>query len=388
MTNPAQSDRVTISDGTSAELTLPKSTYRALLYSEIALEFSLQVNGLDGSNTAYKRRHPGKGYKVLAFDEGDEAFDTVFVKRVNSDTGLVEIEILDRFTNLAPGQFIPTGLDVDVPVAYVGQDTITTLGTIATGTWNGDVIGPAYGGTGVANNAAATLTRSGNHALTFTTTGTTSLTLPTSGTLANQAYVDAAVVGLLDYKGGYNASTNTPDLDTSPSGVLKGDTYTVTAAGTFFTTAVQIGDVLIAEAADAAAEGDWTIVQRNETDTLATTDTAQTFTNKRVTPRVVSTATAAAPTPNADTTDLFILTALAEDPTFGAPTGTPTDGQILRMRIKDNSTVRTLTFNAIYRASSDLALPATTTDDKTLYLEFVFNAADTKWDLIRKLDNV
>lgn len=50
----------------------------------------------------------------------------------------------------------------------------------------------ARGGTGVANNSAATLTRSGNHALTFTTTGTTSLTLPTSGTVATTADISAA----------------------------------------------------------------------------------------------------------------------------------------------------------------------------------------------------
>ena len=52
-----------------------------------------------------------------------------------------------------------------------------------------------------------------------------------------KAYVDSAVVGLLDYKGAYNASTNSPDLDTTPSGILKGDTYTVTVAGTFYGTA-------------------------------------------------------------------------------------------------------------------------------------------------------
>lgn len=45
------------------------------------------------------------------------------------------------------------------------------------------VLGAANGGTGVANNAAATLTRSGNHALTITTTATTGVTLPASGTL-------------------------------------------------------------------------------------------------------------------------------------------------------------------------------------------------------------
>ncbi len=76
-------------------------------------------------------------------------------------------------------------------------------------------------------------------------------------------YVDDKVVSSVDYKGGYNASTNSPDLDTSPSGVLKGDMYTVTAAGTFFTTALEIGDVLIAEIDSAAAEVNWTIVNKN-----------------------------------------------------------------------------------------------------------------------------
>ena len=36
---------------------------------------------------------------------------------------------------------------VDISTSYVGQASITTLGTITTGTWNGSVIGSAYGGT-------------------------------------------------------------------------------------------------------------------------------------------------------------------------------------------------------------------------------------------------
>lgn len=56
------------------------------------------------------------------------------------------------------------------------------LSVLSLGT--GGALSPAIGGTGVANNAAATLTRSGNHALTLTTTNTTSLTLPTTGTLS------------------------------------------------------------------------------------------------------------------------------------------------------------------------------------------------------------
>ena len=46
---------------------------------------------------------------------------------------------------------------------------------------------PANGGTGVANNAANTLTFTGNYSLGLTLTGATTLTLPTSGTVATIA---------------------------------------------------------------------------------------------------------------------------------------------------------------------------------------------------------
>ena len=82
---------------------------------------------------------------------------------------------------------------------------------------------------------------------------------------ATKAYVDAATVGGLVYQGGYNAATNTPNLDNNPSPNLieKGWTYTVTADGTFFTEQVRIGDVLIAEIDQPTSLGDWTTVQNN-----------------------------------------------------------------------------------------------------------------------------
>jgi hypothetical protein len=87
-------------------------------------------------------------------------------------------------------------------------------------------------------------------------------TLPTSASV--KAYVDASVVGGLVYQGGYNADTNTPDLDALPiTGIKKGWTYTVTADGSFFTEQVRVGDVLIAEIDSPAALADWTTVQNN-----------------------------------------------------------------------------------------------------------------------------
>lgn len=79
-----------------------------------------------------------------------------------------------------------------------GSTSLTTLGTITAGTWNGTVIDGQYGGTGVNNtgrtitlggniSTANSFTTSGNFALTLTSTAATNVTLPTTGTLATLA---------------------------------------------------------------------------------------------------------------------------------------------------------------------------------------------------------
>jgi hypothetical protein len=82
---------------------------------------------------------------------------------------------------------------------------------------------------------------------------------------ATKAYVDLAVTSSINYRGAYNAATNTPDLDTTPGtgNYFVGDMFTVTAAGSFFgTVSLEIGDVLIAEIDDPAVAADWTVVSR------------------------------------------------------------------------------------------------------------------------------
>jgi hypothetical protein len=113
---------------------------------------------------------------------------------------------------------------------------------------------------------------------------------------------------------------------------------------------------------------------------VGTTDT-QTLENKRVTKRIGTTASSATPTPSADNHDQYNVTALAAAATFGAPTGTPTDGQRLIIRVKDNGTARTLAYNAIYRAIG-VTLPTTTTISKTIVLGCIYNSADSKWDVV------
>lgn len=85
---------------------------------------------------------------------------------------------------------------------------------------------------------------------------------------ASKGYVDSVVVGALVFQGGYNASTNSPDLDSATNiAITKGWTYVVTVAGDFFTEAVEVGDVLIANedmtASGGSALAKWTTVQNN-----------------------------------------------------------------------------------------------------------------------------
>ena len=87
--------------------------------------------------------------------------------------------------------------------------------------------------------------------------------------------IDAAKAGLLSFQGGYNASTNVPDLDTSPSGIKKGYAYVVTAAGTFFTEPLQIGDMVIAQQDNPTTLAHWTTVNKNIPDIVSASETAE-----------------------------------------------------------------------------------------------------------------
>lgn len=109
-----------------------------------------------------------------------------------------------------------------------------------------------------------------------------------------------------------------------------------------------------------------------------------TLTNKRITPRILSAASYTTDTGtslNCDNLDQFIITAQAGALLFNNPSGTATEAQKLIIRIKDNGTARALTYGTQFRAMGN-ALPTTTVLSKTLYMGFIFNITDTKWDLV------
>jgi hypothetical protein len=99
---------------------------------------------------------------------------------------------------------------IDISSSYVGQNTITTLGTVTTGVWNGTAVATTYGGTGLTTlgtanqllrvNAGATaleyftptyLTANQNITLSGDVTGTGTTTITT--TIANNAVTTAKI---------------------------------------------------------------------------------------------------------------------------------------------------------------------------------------------------
>lgn len=77
-----------------------------------------------------------------------------------------------------------------------------------------------------------------------------------------KAFVLNKVASTVKLQGGYNASTNTPNL-TTPFGVKYGDQYIVTVAGTFFGANVEVGDSLISLADDPSTLANWMLLQTN-----------------------------------------------------------------------------------------------------------------------------
>jgi len=160
---------------------------------------------------------------------------------------------------------------IDISTSYVGQTSITTLGTIATGTWQGTLIGATYGGTGV-NNGSSTITLGGSlstigaYTIALTATANTTLTLPTTGTLATLAGTEtftnktltSPIISSISNTGTLTLPTSTDTLvgrattDTLTNKTLTSPTINSGAlSGTFSGTATLSGVITLSNTTDA-----------------------------------------------------------------------------------------------------------------------------------------
>ena len=161
---------------------------------------------------------------------------------------------------------------------FDGTVTSVTAGTgmTQTGTSTVNPTLNVIGGDGITANAdnievdSTVVRTTGNQTIGGTKTFSSNVVIPVTPTInahaASKQYVDQSSVGQSIFQGGYNAATNTPDLDVSPSALIKlGWFWAVTDTGNFFTEEVQPGDLIYANQDNpGATPANWTVVQSGQ----------------------------------------------------------------------------------------------------------------------------
>ena len=217
-----------------------------------------------GANTTYELFGVGSTNGTAGFDlvGSDSSIDTITVVGAGTSSVTRSGQVLTVTSN---DQFDGTVTSVTAGAGMTQTGTSTVNPTL-------NVIG----GDGITANAndievdGTVVRTTSNQSIAGTKTFTSNVVIPVTPTLAanaaSKSYVDSTLAGsgALIFQGGYNAATNTPDLDVSPSASIKqGWTYAVTTAGNFFAEAVEDGDLLIAESDAPTSLADWTVVQNN-----------------------------------------------------------------------------------------------------------------------------
>lgn len=292
-----------------------------------------------GSYTTIDGVTLSNGMRILVKDEATLANNGIYVR--TSATVLTRATDFDSSAEIQGGDFtfVTSGTQYN-STGWVQIDNITTVGTDPVDWEQFSGAGTYLAGTG--------LTLTGN---TFSVSSITSGQVTTA-------------LGFTPYNATNPSNYLTSvDLTSNVSGTLP-----VGRGGTGVTTSTGTGNVVL-----------------SASPTFTGTLTAATISATKILPNVQSIASASTITPNADTDTQVSVTALAVPATIAAPSGTPSDGQSLVIRIEDNGTARALTWttgsSGAYRAVG-ITLPTTTVAAKVVYIGCKYNSTDLRWDVI------
>lgn len=257
------------------------------------------------------------------------------------------------------------GTDYVIPAGNVA--TATALATGRTIGITGDLVytSPAFDGTANVTAAGTLATVNSNVGSFGSTTQSVALTVNGKGliTAASASTITPAVGSITGLGTGVATLLATPS-SANLAAAITGETGTgalVFGTSPDFTTAITLGGIAI-----------------------PTISSTTTFTNKRITRRVVTVnAPGATPTTNSDNTDVANFTGLATAITSMTTnlSGTPADGDLLEFRFLDDGTARGITWGASFVATT-IALPTTTVISTCLRVLFEWRSASSKWECL------